>query len=57
MRKDQGTQYSIAEAEAELFELENRCTAVKEKQCQVEKRKKYFETELANAIKAERSLE
>ncbi|VDK67050.1 unnamed protein product [Litomosoides sigmodontis] len=56
-KKNQGTQYSIAEAEAELFELENRCTAMKEKQCLAEKRKKYFEAELTNAIKAERSVE
>ncbi|KAL3994866.1 RecF/RecN/SMC N terminal domain family protein [Acanthocheilonema viteae] len=56
-KKNQGTQYSIAEAEAELFHLENRCMAMKEKQCRVEKRTKYFETELANAIKVERSVE
>lgn len=56
-RKNQGTEYGIAEAEAELFELENRCMAMKEKQCLVEERKKYFETELTNAIKAERSVE
>ncbi|VDM23128.1 unnamed protein product, partial [Wuchereria bancrofti] len=56
-KKNQGIQYSIAEIEAELFELENRCTAVKEKQCSMEKRKKCFETELADAMKAERSLE
>ncbi|CAG9540602.1 unnamed protein product [Cercopithifilaria johnstoni] len=56
-KKNQGTQYSIAEAEAELFELENRCTAVKEKQYLVEKRRKCFEIELANAMKTERSVE
>ncbi|KAK6103833.1 RecF/RecN/SMC N terminal domain family protein [Brugia pahangi] len=56
-KKNQGIQYSIVEIEAELFELENRCTTVKEKQYSMEKRKKCFETELADAIKAERSLE
>uniref|UniRef100_A0A1I7VKY6 SMC_N domain-containing protein n=1 Tax=Loa loa TaxID=7209 RepID=A0A1I7VKY6_LOALO len=56
-KKNQGIHYSIVEAEAELFELENRCTAVKEKQYLVEERRKCFETELTNAIKAERSLE
>ncbi|VIO93893.1 Uncharacterized protein BM_BM4362 [Brugia malayi] len=56
-KKNQGIQYSIVEIEAELFELENRCTTVKERQYSMEKRKKCFETELADAIKAERSLE
>ncbi|VDO36087.1 unnamed protein product, partial [Onchocerca flexuosa] len=56
-KKNQGTQYNIAEAEAELFELENRCSAMKEKQLLAEKKRKCFETELADAIKAERSLE